>query len=54
MSAGDWLRSKDLLPFWHGISLEDVQRGLQDETWLKHREENVCDQAYMTDDKLLI
>jgi hypothetical protein len=51
MSAGDWLRFTHLLPFWHGISLEDVQRGSRDVPWLNHREENVCNLGYMTDVK---
>ena len=42
MSAGDWLRTKDLLPFWHDISLADIQRGSDDATWLNCREQNVC------------
>jgi len=54
MSAGDWLRSLDFLPFWHDISLEDIQRGSQDPTWLTRREQNVCDCKYITDDRLLI
>jgi hypothetical protein len=41
MSAGDWLRTKYLLPFWHDISMADIHRGSQDATWLNHREQQV-------------